>query len=74
MRCGVGDKLAGRHEHQASSNFMGNAVAVAAAVIACVGLLAITRHRFVRARQRHGINVGALSEQWRSEQVKEFRD
>jgi hypothetical protein len=53
---------------------MSNTPTVAAAVIACVGLLAITRHRFVRARQRRGINVGAVSQQWRSEQVKEFRD
>jgi transcriptional regulator with XRE-family HTH domain len=40
---------------------MGNTAAVAAAVIACVGVLAITRHRFVRARQRRGINMGALT-------------
>jgi hypothetical protein len=53
---------------------MSNTTAVAAAVIACVGFLAITRHRFVRARQRRGINVGALSQQWRSEQIEELRD
>jgi hypothetical protein len=53
---------------------MGNTAAVAAAVIACVGVVAITRHRFVRARQRRGINMGALSQQWRSEQVEDFRD
>ena len=69
-----GAEIAGRHEHQASSNSMGNTAAVAAAIIACVGLLAIARHRFVRARQRRGINVGARSQQWRSEQVKELRD
>ena len=69
-----GAEFAGRHEHQASSNFMGNTAAVAAAMIACVGLLAIARHRLVRARQRRGINVGALRRQWRSEQGKELRD
>ena len=68
-----GAEIAGRHEHQGSSDFMGDPAAVAAGIIACVGLLAIARHRFVRARQRRGINVGALSQQWRSEQVKELR-
>lgn len=53
---------------------MGDTTAVAAGIIACVGLLAIARQRFVRARQRRGIDVGALSQQWRSEQVEELRD
>ena len=57
----LGAELAGRHEHQASSNFMGNTVPLPLppTIIACVGLLAIARHRFVRARRRRGINVGS---------------
>ena len=66
--------LQARHEHQASSNFMGHIAVVAANVIACLGLLALTRHRLMRARRQRGINVGTLSQQWRSEQAKEPRD
>jgi hypothetical protein len=53
---------------------MGHIAVVAANVIACLGLLALTRHRFAGARRQRGINMGAVSQQWRSKQAEERRD
>jgi hypothetical protein len=53
---------------------MNHAAAVSAVVVVCIGLFAFTRLRFTRARRARRIDAGQVSQQWRSERVRDLSD